>query len=398
MATITEEQNQTTPRTTLPPGPRPLPYIGNTLAFQMDQLGYFQRLQRTYGNMATFYLGRTPFVLLFRPEHVRYLLVENPLIFLNRPVATQDDAPGNGGLLTIDGEQHRQQRRAVQPAFHKKRVEGYVATMTEYTQELLDSWHVGETVDMSQAMQALTLRIICKCLFNIDLANQLDLLGSTFNDMIGNPAGALETIFNLRIDNPITSFGKRISAFRRIDTLVYTMIAQRRGDERDHGDVLSMLLASPDGVHPGLLTDRQVHDHITTFLAAGHETTAIALTWTFYLLSQHPEVREKLLREIRSVLGDRPMAVEDIDKLPYTDWVLSESMRLYPPAWFQARMAAEEFEMDGYRFPAGTRFLMSQWVLHRSPEFWSDAVRITLASICAKGIPIHVRGPPPNGK
>ena len=371
MATIVNDQQAL--KTTLPPGPRPLPRLGNLLAFRLDSTGYFQHLQRTYGDMVTFHLGKQPFVLLFRPEYVRYVLVENPRIFLNRPVATQGDgAGGSEGLLTIDGEKHRQQRRAVQPAFHKKHIESYVATMTQYTQELLDSWHIGDTVDMSRAMQALTLRIICKCLFSIDLSNQLDNLGNTFTDILGNPAGLLETLFNIRINNPITSYGKRIEAFRRLDMLVDTLIAQRRSDEHEWDDVLAMLLTAPDGEQPGTLSDKQVHDHITTFIAAGHETTAIALAWTFYLLSQHPQVQEKVLHEIRTVLAGRTLTLEDVEQMPYTDWVLNESLRLYPPAWFQARFAAEDFELDGYHFPAGTRFLMSQWVIHRRPDIWGD--------------------------
>ncbi|MBV9227889.1 MAG: cytochrome P450 [Chloroflexi bacterium] len=370
---ITTANNQQTLKTTLPPGPRPLPYLGNLLAFRLDQTGYFQHLQRTYGDMVTFHLGKQPFVLLFRPEYVRYLLVENPRIFLNRPVATGGNgAGGTEGLLTIDGEKHRQQRRAVQPAFHKKQIEGYAEIMSRYTEELLDTWHVGDTVDMSRAMQGLTLRIVSKCLFSIDFSNQLDTLGSTFTDILGNPAGALETLFNIRIDNPLTSYGKRMQAFRRLDILVDTLIAQRRSDEHDRGDVLSMLLTAPDGERPGTLNDKQVHDHITTFIAAGHETTAIALAWTFYLLSQHPQIRDKLLDEIRTVLAGRTLTWEDLERLPYTDWVLNESMRLYPPAWFQARFASEDFEMDGYHFPAGTRFLMSQWVVHHRPDIWGD--------------------------
>jgi cytochrome P450 len=371
MATIANDRQIS--KTTLPPGPRPLPYVGNLLAFRLDQTGYFQYLQRTYGDMATFYLGKQPFVLLFRPEYIRYVLVENPRIFLNRPVATAGDGSnGSEGLLTIDGEKHRQQRRAIQPAFHKKHLESYVATMTQYTQELLDTWHVGDTVDMSRAMQGLTLRIVSKCLFSIDFSSQLDALGDTFTDILGNPAGALETLFNLRIDNPVTSYGKRMAGFRRLEMLVDTLIAQRRADERDWGDVLSMLLTAPDGERPGTLNDKQVHDHITTFIAAGHETTAIALIWTFYLLSQHPEVRTKLLNEICTVLAGRTLTLEDVSQLPYTDWVLNESMRLYPPAWFQARFASEDFDLDGYHFPAGTRFLMSQWVVHRRPDIWGD--------------------------
>lgn len=370
MATTVNDQQTT--RTILPPGPRPLPYVGNLLAFRMDQTGYFQHLQRTYGDMVTFYLGKQQFVLLFRPEYVRYLLVENPRIFLNRPVAGGDGGGGSEGLLTIDGEKHRQQRRAIQPAFHKKHIESYAAIMTQYTQELLDTWHVGDTIDMSRAMQGLTLRIVSKCLFSIDFSSQLDSLGDTFTDILGNPAGALETLFNLRINNPITSYGKRMAAFRRLDMLVDTLIAQRRADEHDWGDVLAMLLTAPDGERPGTLTDKQVHDHITTFIAAGHETTAIALAWTFYLLSEHPQIRAKLLDEIRTVLAGRTITLEDVNQLPYTDWVLNESMRLYPPAWFQARFAAADFDLDGYHFPAGTRFLMSQWVVHRRPDIWGD--------------------------
>src|SRR5690349_6807028 len=167
MATTVNDQQTT--QTILPPGPRPLPYVGNLLAFRLDQTGYFQHLQRTYGDMVTFYLGKQQFVLLFRPEYVRYVLVENPRIFLNRPVAGGGGG-GSEGLLTIDGEKHRQQRRALQPAFHKKQIKSYANIMTQYTQELLDTWHVGDTVDMSRAMQGLTLRIVSKCLFSIDFS------------------------------------------------------------------------------------------------------------------------------------------------------------------------------------------------------------------------------------
>ncbi len=141
----TTAQDLQTTKMTLPPGPRRLPYIGNLLSLRQDPLGYLQRLQRTYGNMATIYLGRTPTVLLFRPEYVRFVLVENPRNFSNRGVAQEDNSVASEGLLTIDGEKHRQQRRAVQPAFHKKRVESYATVIEQYTQELLKTWHPGDT-------------------------------------------------------------------------------------------------------------------------------------------------------------------------------------------------------------------------------------------------------------
>src|SRR5437588_9859156 len=243
MATTTQELQTT--KTTLPPGPTKLPYIGNMLSFRQDPLGYLQQLQRTYGNMVTIYLGRMPLVALFRPEHVRYVLVENPRNFSNRRMVQEGEGTASEGLLTIDGEKHRQQRRAVQPAFHKKRVEGYATVIEQYTQELLKTWQSGDTIDMSSAMQALTLRIVSKCLFNIDLSTQLSALGNAFNGMIGSSMSLAEDVLNIHIDNPITGYGKRMAAMRQLDMLIYTLIAQRRDDEREHNDVLSMLMSAP---------------------------------------------------------------------------------------------------------------------------------------------------------
>jgi cytochrome P450 len=183
-----------------------------------------------------------------------------------------------------------------------------------------------------------------------------------------------EDLLNIRIDNPITGYGKRMAASRQLDMLIYTLIAQRRDDDRDYHDVLSMLMSAQSGEEPDTkLTEKQIHDHILTFLAAGHETTAITLVWTFYLLSQYPQVRIKLQDEIRSVLAGREPTLDDLAKLPYLDWVLSESMRLYPPAWLQMRFVAKESELDGVRLPVGTLVILSQWVIHRLPDIWQDA-------------------------
>jgi cytochrome P450 len=374
MATTAQEPRTT--KTMLPPGPRPLPYIGNLLSLRQDPLGFLQQLQRTYGTMATIYFGKNPAVLLFRPEHVRYVLVEHPRDFSNRALlrGNSDGGFASEGLLTIDGEKHRQQRRAVQPAFHKKQVEGYAAIMGQYTQELLKTWHLGDTVDMSRAMQELTLRIVSKCLFSIDLSSQLGPLSDAFDGVIGSSTSMAEDLLNIRIDNPITGYGRRMAATRQLDMLIYTLIAQRRDDERDYQDVLSMLMAAQSGEEPGTkLNEKQIHDHILTFLAAGHETTAIALVWTFYLLSQYPQVRIRLQDEIRSILAGREPTLADLERLPYLDWVLNESMRLYPPAWLQMRFVTKESEIDGVRLPVGTLVILSQWVIHRLPDIWQDA-------------------------
>ena len=368
MATILESPETNVPA--LPPGPRPLPVVGNALAFRRDQLGYLQALQREFGKMATIYFGKTPVVLLFRPEHVRYILTENPRNFTSREVAIGLRELIGDGLLTIDGEAHRQQRRMVQPAFHKKRVESYAGIMTHYTEQMLGSWQAGERSDMARDMQELTLRIVGKCLFNLDLTDHVDTLGSAFSNMIDNPAGLLEIFLRVHIDQPFTAYGKRMAAKRLVDEFIYRLIAQRRRETEDKGDVLSMLLEAQEGEIG--LSDTQVRDHIMTFVAAGHETTANALTWTFYLLSQHPEAREKLLAELKSVLAGRAPTLDDLPNLPYTEWVLNESMRLYPPAWTQGRQAVEAFELDGVHFPAGTMVMFSQWVIHRLPDIWGD--------------------------
>src|SRR6266704_900162 len=373
MATTAQELQTT--KTMLPPGHRPLPYIGHLLPLRQDPLGFLQQLQRTYGNMATIYVGKNPAVLLFRPEHVRYVLVEHPRHFSNRGVlqGNSEDNNTSEGLLTIDGEKHRQQRRAVQPAFHKKQVESYAAIMEQYTQELLKTWHAGDTVDMSRTMQELTLRIVSKCLFSIDLSSQLGPLSNAFDGIIGTSTSMAEDLLNIRIDNPITGYGKRMAAMRQLDMLIYTLIAQRRDDDRDYHDVLSMLMSVQDAEEPGTkLTEKQIHDHILTFLAAGHETTAIALVWTFYLLSQYPQVRAKLQDEIRNILAEGEPTLDELAKIPYLDWVLNESMRLYPPAWLQMRFVAKETELDGVRLPVGTLIILSQWVIHRLPEIWKD--------------------------
>jgi cytochrome P450 len=166
-----------------------------------------------------------------------------------------------------------------------------------------------------------------------------------------------------------------MAAKRAVDTFIYKLIEQRRAEKQDVGDVLSLLLSAYDEEHS--LTDTQIRDHIMTFVAAGHETTSLALTWTFYLLSEHPSVYEKLREELQSVLGDSTPTLDTIGKLPYLEWVLNESMRLYPPAWSQGRRAVEAFDLDGYHFPAGTMLMFSQWVMHRLPDIWeaSDEFR-----------------------
>lgn len=361
----------TATKDTLPPGPNGLPIVGNALQFQRDPLGFIRQTERTYGRMATIYIGKMPFVLCFRPEHVRYFLTEQQRNFtkMNRGGAGNLRFLLGDGLLTAEGDFHRQQRRLVQPAFHKSRIENYADTMVRLTEEMLGEWQAGQEVDIAHEMQQLTLRIIMNALFNVDSREQAARLGAAFNQIINNGRTLVRRRW-LRFDLPFTQYHKVLEAKRTLDTFVYDLIAQRRKEGRDTGDVLSMLLEAQD--EGNSMTDKQVHDQVLTFVAAGHETAQNTLSFTFYLLAQHPEVRGKLLAELHSVLQGRAPTAQDLPNLPYLEWVINESWRVYPPAWTQGRRSIEAFDLDGYHFPAGIIVIFSQWVLHHLPDIWSD--------------------------
>lgn len=356
----------------LPPGPERLPLVGNILQFRRDQLAFVTGLQRTYGRAATFHMAHLPIVIFFRPEAVRYFLVDNARNFTNGEFAGELKGVLGEGLLTTDGEVHRRQRRMVQPAFHKRRVEGYAAIMLAHTDDLLNEWQVGATVDLASAMQRLTLRIVAQALFNVDLRAESADLGHAFTEVIENPVGHSWSLRGLPIDLPVTPYGKHMRARHALDTFVYALIAQRRAEGADTGDVLSMLLAARDDDNGAGLSDREIRDQAMTLFAAGHETTSNALSWTFYLLSEHPAIRARLADELHDVLGDQPPSVDDLARLPLLDQVVKESMRLYPPAWTQGRRAIEPFELEGYALPAGQIIMFSQWVMHHLPDLWGD--------------------------
>jgi cytochrome P450 len=354
----------------LPPGPKGLPFFGSALAFQRDPLRFVRRLQREYGSMATVSIRKLSFVFCFRPEHVRYFLTEQQKNFkkVDRGRNNLRRVLGDG-LLTIDGDYHRQQRRLVQPAFHKRRIESYANVMTQYTEEMLTTWQPSTEIDMSQAMQQLTLRIIGQTLFNVDLIDRSGFIGQAFTDLIERPSGPFRSqirvpFFTKRLEQ------KAVAGKGLLDDFVYELIRQRRASGQDTGDVLSMLLAPQE--EGNSLSDKQIHDHVLTFVAAGHETAQNTLSWIFYLLSRNPAVRKKLQEELHVVLGGRTPTVEDLPHLPYLEWTINEAWRMMPPAWIISRQAIEAFDLDGYHFPPGTVILLSQWVIHNLPDVWGD--------------------------
>ncbi len=354
-----------------PPGPKPQPLVGNALQMRKGALDFMTSLQRTYGDAASFHFGRTPAVLFTRPEAIRYVLIENARNFLNRPVFESLRLILGDGLLTIDGEFHRQQRRMIQPAFHKQRVESYVETMITCTERMLEEWTPGSQRDIAHEMTRVTMHIVAKALFDIDIASQSERIGQALSDATIYSRRAHAPFKLVRLNLPFTDYGKYLRERRSLDATMAALIAEHRASGKDTGDVISMLLSAQDE-DGSTMTDQQVRDETLTLLAAGHATTANTLSWTFYLLSNHPEVRAKLLDELWRVLAGRPPTVDDLARLPYLDMVIKEAMRLYPPAWIQPRHTIDDFEYGGYRIKRGTTIYLSQWVTHRLPDLWPE--------------------------
>lgn len=363
----------------LPPGPRGLPLLGSAFDLGRDPLGFLTRTAREYGDITRVSLGPSSFFFFAHPEHVETILVTRNRDFpkedAERLKHTNDYLLFGLGLLTSGGEFWLRQRRLAQPAFHRQRIAAYAEAMTRHSAELIAPWRSGQTFDIHEAMMDVTLRIVTETLFGVDSAVDARTVGETLGvvmdvtaDQLGQPVpipSAIPTPGNLRFRR----------AVRRLDGVVGRIIAERRASGEDPGDLLSMLMHARDDDGTAM-TDKQLRDESITLFLAGHETTALALSWTFWLLSKYPEVDARLAAELHTVLGDRTPTMADLPQLTYTNMVLKESMRLFPPAWtVSTRVAARDAEIGGYRVPAGSSVMVSQWVTHRDPRWFADPER-----------------------
>jgi cytochrome P450 len=280
------------------------------------------------------------------------------------------------GLLTSEDAVHLRQRRLMQPAFHRDRVAAYASTMVSYADRVRSGWTDGATLDVAREMSRLTLLIVGKTLFDTDVESQARDVGDAMSGLM-NSFWTLMLPFGDTLERlPIPRLRRGRKARERLDAIIYGIIGERRATGGDRGDLLSMLLMAQDDEDKGRgMTDRQVRDEAMTIFLAGHETTANALTWTWYLLSQSPDIERRLHEEIDRVLAGRLPTVADVDRLPYTTRVVTESMRLYPPAWLVGRRAVNEYSIGGYSVPARSIVVMSQWIVHRDPRHYPEPDR-----------------------
>jgi cytochrome P450 len=358
-----------------PPGPKGPPILGQYAAFRKDPPGFLLRTARHYGEISYFHLGRQAVFHLASPDLIRDVLITRQHDFMKSRVLQRAKVLLGEGLLTSEGSFHARQRRLVQPAFHRQRLAGYAATMIEYALATRSGWQDGQTLDIAQEMTRLTLAIVAKTLFNADVQSDARVIGQALS--------AVLQLFDL-VMMPFSRVIERLPlpAIRRfehgrqtLDDIIYRIIDERRGSGRDYGDLLSMLLLAEDEEASGGMTDSQVRDEALTLFLAGHETTANALTWTWYLLSRNPDAEKQFHAELDRVLGGRDPAPDDFEELRYTRAVLTESMRLYPPAWGIGRMALRRFDAAGYSVEPGDIVLMSPFVVHRDPRWFPEPER-----------------------
>jgi cytochrome P450 len=356
-----------------PPGPKsPSMLLGVLPHFRKDPPGYLLEVARAHGDLAYMRLARQNAYLVSHPDWIRDILVTHQTNFTKSRMLERAKVLLGEGLLTSEGEFHRRQRRLVQPAFHRDRLVHYASDMVACAARVADQWKSGATLDVHQEMLRLTLAIVGRTLFSADVSSDADEIGAAMTQIFGLFDTLLlpfsEWIQKLPLP-PVLRFER---ARDRLDRIVYGLIAERRASGKDAGDLLSMLLLAQDEESDGRMTDKQVRDEALTLLIAGHETTANALTWTWYLLSQNPDVEACMHAELDRVLGGRPPAFDDLPQLSYTTGVFAEALRLYSPAWAVGRRAKQDYPIGDYVIPAKSILLMSQWVVHRDPRWWPE--------------------------
>ena len=354
---------------TRPPGPEPHFLIGNFPLGRPDPLAVFSGWAREFGDIFYYRAGWIHVYFLNSPELIESVLVTNQQNFRKDRVIQNSRWFLGQGLLTSEGGEWLRQRRLSQPAFHRERLALYARIINGCAEEMLDSWKDGENRDVHQEMMQLTLRVVAKVLFSVDVKNESKEVAAALNLLMKHSSGARMLLPPWVRYLPLPFLIRVRRAVRQLDEVVYRIIRERRRSENDNGDLLSMLMSARDE-DGSRMTDRQLRDEVMTFLLAGHETTALSLSWAWYLLSENPEAENKLHHELARVLDGKNPSFEDLPRLCYTEAVVKESVRLYPPAWSLARTAAEDFEIGGYLVPAGSNVVMSQWIMHRDPRFF----------------------------
>jgi cytochrome P450 len=336
---------------------------------------FFIEMTREHGSVVCFRNIRRRIYLLTEPALVEEVLVAKGSAFMKGRGTQRLSRLLGRGLLTLEKPEHLRHRRLIQPAFHRKRIDAYAEIMVRETAARVANWSDGETLDVDRETNGLALDIVAKSVFGSDLSadmadisHALDIALETF------PTSMLP--FAELLDNVPVPHNTRLWASKKtLADIVYRMIREHRAGGGDPNDLLSMLLEARDDDGRAGLSDQQIHDEALTILLAGHETTANALAWTFYLLERNPDAYARLRAHVDDVLGERDATAADVPRLDYVRAVFAETMRLYPPAWVTARKALEAVDIGPYRLRRGDIAIVSPYVSQRDPRYFADPER-----------------------
>ncbi|HZQ45718.1 MAG TPA: cytochrome P450, partial [Verrucomicrobiae bacterium] len=358
----------------LPAGPKGSLFLGSLKDFGRDPLGFLEMCARDYGDFVPVrFLNRTVFILN-APQDIESVLTTQARNF-RKTIGYRTPFMRRlfgEGLLTSEGDHWVRQRRLAQPAFHRDRIATYADIIVEFAQQMLATWQTGETRRIHMDMMRLTTQVVTKTLFNSSVPPEIDRLNEASNVVMERFTRQWKWYRILL--NFFPSLGSRRfeEVMRRLDEFIYGLIRERRANGRDAGDLLSMLLQARDE-DGGSMTDKQLRDELITLMVAGLDTTALALSWAFYLLSKNPAAVAALEMELDCVLGGRAPTFADLPRLSYAETVIKETMRLYPSAWLIGREAVRNCEIGGHPVKAGSSLIMSQWLKHRDPRYFQDA-------------------------
>jgi cytochrome P450 len=349
-----------------------LPFLGNAPSFLRNPLGFLCDVRAQYGDVARVALGPLTTTLISDPDLVEDILVTRSKAFLKDQFLRTQLTPILGqGLLSSEGDFWRRQRRLAQPAFHRDRIATYGGIMVDVAARLASQWRDGEERDVHKDMMRITLEIVAQTLFGANVGDHAEVVGHALEAITAFVADPVEIFFPIARRVRLPRRRAFELAVEKLDAIIYGFIERRRASGEKTDDLLSMLLHARDE-DGSRMSDTQLRDECMTLFLAGHETTAIALSWTWYLLSQHPDVDAHLARELGAVLGDRPATVADVPKLTYASHVIAETLRLYPPAWSMGREAKDDMEIGGFHVPRGENVWFCPWAIHRDPRWFVD--------------------------
>lgn len=364
-----------------PPGPNFLPRLLNGSFFREDGASYMASCARTYGDLVYYRLFGKDIYQINHPDLIEDFFLKDASRHHRGIVMQRARTVLGEGLLTSEEPLHMRQRRLAQPAFHRSRIASYAATIGQQALAMTARWQDGETRDLREEMLAIALRIVGKCLFDLNVESDAEVkrISSAVDAFMGFLPLAFLPFSDQILRLPIPAMTRIRRGTAELDSLIYGMIDERRANPADRGDLLSMLIEAVDPEaakgEASSMSDKQLHDECLTVLLAGHETTANALSFTLGLLARHPEVAEAVAAEAEEVLGNRAPAAEDYARLRYTTQVFAEAMRLYPPVWVTARTCAQPYEIAGFPIKPGAVLLAPQFVVHRDPRYYEDPLR-----------------------